>query len=119
MGVGTDNPASMVCSAAQLGAGGLGGGQGGGPGFGGGNGSGPGRRNFLDRDEATLKAVAAATGGTYYQAENAAQLHDVFAKLPSDIQNQREDHEISVWFVAAGALLAAGALGLSLRWNRT
>ena len=119
IGFGTDNPTSMVCSAAQLGAAGLGGGPGGGPGFGGGNGGGPGRRNFLDRDEPTLKAVAATTGGTYYQAQNAGQLHAVFAKLPSDIQNQHEDHEISVWFVAAGALLAAGALGLSLRWNRT
>jgi Ca-activated chloride channel family protein len=117
IGFGTDNPTAMVCSAEQLGAAGLGGGPGRGPGFGGGNGGG--RRNFLDRDEATLKAVAAATGGTYYQAENAGQLHDVFAKLPSDIQNQHEDHEISVWFVAAGALLAFAAFGLSLWWNRT
>ena len=57
------------------------------------------------RDETTLKAVAAATGGTYYAAEDADQLRDVFAKLPSDIQNQHEEHEISVWFVLAGALL--------------
>ena len=49
----------------------------------------------------------------------ADQLGDVFAKLPSDIQNQHEEHEISVWFVIAAALLVVGALGLSLRWNRT
>ncbi|MGZ4768091.1 MAG: VWA domain-containing protein [Ilumatobacteraceae bacterium] len=118
IGFGTDNPAAMVCSAAQLGAGAFEGGPGnGGGGFGGGNGGG--RRNFLVRDEATLKAVAAATGGKYYQAEDAGQLRDVFAKLPSDIHNQHEEHEISVWFVLAGALLAVGAIGLSLRWNRT
>lgn len=117
IGFGTENPTALVCSAAQLGAGGFDGGPGGGPGnggFGGGN-----RRNFLIRDEATLKAVAAATGGTYYAAEDAEQLRDVFAKLPSDIQNQHEEHEISAWFVLAGALLVVGALGLSLRWNRT
>ncbi len=117
IGFGTENPTAMVCSAAQLGAGGFDGGPGGGAGGGGFGGSG--RRNFLVRDEATLKAVAAATGGTYYAAEDADQLRDVFAQLPSDIQNQHEEHEISVWFVLAGAVLVLGALGLSLRWNRT
>jgi Ca-activated chloride channel homolog len=117
IGFGTDQPTALVCTAAQLGAGAFDGGPGsGGPGNGG---FGGGRRNFLDRDEATLKAVAAATGGKYFQAEDADQLHDVFAKLPSDIQNQHEEHEISVWFVFAGALLVVGAFGLSLWWNRT
>jgi Ca-activated chloride channel homolog len=117
IGFGTDQPTALVCSAAQLGAGGFDGGPGGGPGnggFGGNRG-----RNFLLRDETTLQAVAAATGGTYYAAEDAEQLREVFAKLPSDIQNQHEEHEISSWFVVASALLVAGALGLSLRWNRT
>jgi Ca-activated chloride channel homolog len=117
IGFGTDQPTELVCSAAQLGAGGFDGGPGGGPGSGGGFPGGG--RNFLVRDEATLKAVAAATGGTYYAAEDAEQLREVFAKLPSDIQNQHEEREISAWFVAAGALMAVGALGLSLRWNRT
>jgi Ca-activated chloride channel homolog len=116
IGFGTDQPTALVCTAAQLGAGAFEGGPGGGPGNGG---FGGGRRNFLDRDETTLKAVAAATGGKYYQAEDANQLHDVFAKLPSDIHNQHEEHEISVWFVLAGALLVVGSLGLSLWWNRT
>ena len=115
IGFGTDHATALVCSAAQLGAGGFDGG----PGNGGNGGFGGGRRNFLQRDETTLKAVAAATGGTYYAAEDADQLRDVFAKLPSDIQNQHEEHEISVWFVIGGALLVVGALGLSLRWNRT
>jgi Ca-activated chloride channel family protein len=115
IGFGTDHPTDLVCSAEQLGAGGFGGGFGGG----GGGGFGGGGRNFLTRDEATLKAVAAATGGTYYQAEDAEQLRDVFAKLPSDIQHQRQEREISVWFVIGGALLAVGAFGLSLWWNRS
>jgi len=114
IGFGTEEPTALVCSAAQLGAGSFDDGSGS-PGFGD-RGS---RRNFLIRDEVTLKAVAAATGGTYYAAEDADQLREVFAKLPSDIQNQHEEHEISAWFVLAGALLAVGAFGLSLRWNRT
>lgn len=119
IGFGTDHPTELVCSATQLGARDFdGGGQGGGGGFGGG-GNGDRRRNFLVRDETTLKAVAAATGGTYYAAEDADQLRAVFAKLPSDIQNQHEEHELSVWLVLTGALLAVVALGLSLWWNRT
>ena len=41
----------------------------------------------------------------------ADQLGDVFAKLPSDIQNQHEEHEISVWFVIAAALLGRRRAG--------
>jgi Ca-activated chloride channel homolog len=116
IGFGTDHPTDLVCSAEQLGAGGFGGG------FGGGGPGGPadrGGRNFLIRDETTLKAVAAATGGTYYQAEDAEQLTTVFAKLPSDVQHQREEREISVWFVMTGAVFVAAAFGLSLAWNRS
>ena len=106
-----------MCSAEQLGAGGFGGGGFGGGGFGGGGGGGG--RNFLTMDEATLKAVAAETGGMYYQAQDAQQLRDVFARLPSDIQHQHEEREISVWFVLAGGLLVVAAFGLSLWWNRS
>jgi Ca-activated chloride channel family protein len=65
------------------------------------------------------RGITPGSAGTYYAAEDADQLRDVFAKLPTDVHNQHEEHEISVWFVLAGALLVAGALGLSLRWNRT
>lgn len=58
-------------------------------------------------------------GGTYYVAEDADQLREVFAKLPRDIQNRHEEHEISAWFVLAGPLSAGGAFELSLPWNRT
>jgi Ca-activated chloride channel family protein len=126
IGFGTDNPAPLVCTPEQLGAGGFDGGGfgggfgGGGGGFGGGGGGfgGGGGRNFLAMDQQTLEAVAAQTGGTYYQAQDANQLRGVFAKLPADIQNQREEREITVWFVIVGALLAASAFTLSLLWNR-
>ncbi|MCU1502438.1 MAG: hypothetical protein JWM12_1792 [Ilumatobacteraceae bacterium] len=115
IGFGTDQPTALVCSAQQLGAGGFDGPPGGGRGPNGGGGG----RNFLTRDEATLQAVAAKTGGTYYQAQDAEQLNSVFAELPRAIEHQHEEREISVWFVIAGAILAMGALGLSSRWNRS
>ncbi len=117
IGFGTDHPMELVCSPQQLGAGSFDGGFRGG-GFGG-FGGGGGGRNFLVRDEATLRAVAAKTGGSYYQAQDAQQLRGIFAKLPSEIQHQHEEHEISVWFVLVGAGLALLAFTTSLWWNRS
>jgi Ca-activated chloride channel family protein len=113
IGFGTTNPTEMVCTRQQLGAdtfdeGGSGGGfvpGGGGP-------------QFLLIDEPTLRTVADMTGGSFYRAEDAAQLHDVFSGLPSQIELQKEDREISVVFASIGALLAIAAIGLSLLWNR-
>ena len=79
---------------------------------------GPLPRTFLVADEATLKKVAAATGGQYFKAENADQLGKVFADLPSRVETQKAKREISVVFAIAGALLAAAAVTLSLLWNR-
>ncbi len=68
-------------------------------------------------DEETLKQVSDLTGGIYYSAESAAELHEVFEELPTSLITRHETTEISVFFAAAGALLAALAVGLSLRWN--
>ena len=64
----------------QFGFGGTGGGGGGGGGF---------RRAI---DEETLMAVADATGGTYYPAESADELHTVFENLPTNLITQARDH---------------------------
>jgi len=93
---------------------------GGGPGrqFGGGGGGqfgGGGFRRGID--EATLKQVADVTGGAYYSAESAGELQDVFQKLPTYLITKHETSEVSVVFVALGALLAALAIVLSLRWH--
>jgi Ca-activated chloride channel family protein len=86
-------------------------GGGGGGQFGGGGGF---RRGI---DEATLKQVADMTGGAYYSAESAGELQDVFQKLPTYLITNHETSEVSVVFVALGALLAALAIVLSLRWH--
>ncbi len=97
---------------------------GGGPGgqfsgrqFGGGGGFG-GQGGFQRGiDEATLKQVADLTGGAYYSAESAGELQDVFQKLPTYLITKHETSEVSVVFVAIGALLAALAIIFALRWQ--
>jgi Ca-activated chloride channel family protein len=130
IGFGTTDPRQMACTRAQLGSdafrdGNFGGGGFRGGGFGGNFGGDPfggpgggGFRRFLVIDEPTLRAVADLTGGDYFRAENADQLHEVFLDLPTQIVLQNESLEISVIFTALGAFFALLAVGLSLWWNR-
>jgi Ca-activated chloride channel family protein len=122
IGFGTSQPASLSCSAQQLGGdnqrfggGGFGGGGGGG-GFGGGGG-GFGGGSPLRADNATLQKIAEQTGGMAYSAQDASQLRKVFADLPKDVTIQKRAHEVTARFVALGALLAAVAIGASIRWS--
>jgi len=91
----------------------FGGGPPGGFGFGGGGG-GNFRRGI---DEETLIQIADMTGGTYYSAESADELQEVFRNLPTYLITSHETTEISVVFVALGALLVALAIALSLIWQ--
>lgn len=88
----------------------FGGGRFGGGGFGGG-----GFRRGID--EETLKQVSALTGGTYYSAESADELQQVFQNLPTSLIVKHETTEISVAFAAFGALLAALAILFGLLWH--
>jgi Ca-activated chloride channel family protein len=85
-------------------------------GFGtGGGGGGGGFRRAID--EETLMAVADATGGTYFPAESADELHTVFENLPTHLITKPEIMEISVLFVALGAVLIALAVLLGQAWR--
>ncbi len=117
IGFGTANGAGNPFCSQQFqgggpldGSGGFGGGGVGGGGFGGG-----GFRRGIDED--TLRQVAEMTGGTYYSAESAGELQDVFQNLPTYLITKHETTEISVAFIAIGALLAAIAIGLALIWH--
>ncbi len=92
---------------------GFGGGQGSGNqgGFGGGGGF---NRGI---DETTLKQVADMTGGAYYSASSADELNNVFQNLPTYLIVKHETTEISVAFVALGALLAGLGIILGLMWH--
>jgi Ca-activated chloride channel homolog len=84
--------------------------------FGGGSfGGGGGFRRGIDED--TLIQIAEMTDGEYYQATSASELNEVFRSLPTYLITKQESMEISVWFAALGALLAATAILLSMLWN--
>lgn len=68
-------------------------------------------------DEPTLKMIAKMTGGEYFAAASADELQHVFDRLSSHTITQTETMEISVFFTALGALVAAIAIGLSLLWH--
>ncbi len=113
IGFGSLSPPSVVCTQQQLGSDVFGGG------FAGGfTGGGGGFRRFLLLDEPTLQGVADLTGGSYFRAEDAGQLLEIFMSLPAQITLQREDLEVSALFLLIGGVFALLAVGLSLRWNR-
>lgn len=88
---------------------------GGGQGFGGwGFGGGRFRRGI---DEETLMGIAEMTGGEYYSATSAGELHNVFKQLPTYLITREERSEISVAFTAAGMFLALLAIALSMVWH--
>jgi Ca-activated chloride channel family protein len=111
IGFGTTTPSPMACTGRQAGGWAAGGGPRGG--FGGGSG-----RNPRIIDEATLETVAEITGGQYYKAESADQLQGALDDLPSQVTVVRKHVDIASWFAGVGGLLVAGAVGLSLWWNR-
>ncbi len=120
IGYGTANGGSMEPTCAQqfLGRepnGGFGGGGGGTGGFGGGGGGGGGFRRGID--EATLKQIAALTGGEYYSAESAGQLEQVFTSLPMSLVVKHETTEVSVGLVLLSTVLLAGSLLLGRLWR--
>ena len=134
IGFGTDNPRELICGDTQIGADQFNSGQFGSDGVGGDSiggvagsfGGGGGRggeidertRALLSIDEPTLQAIAETTGGSYYRAEDAAQLVDVFAALPAAFELEPEEVEVSVWFTGAALVLVLSALALSFRFHR-
>jgi Ca-activated chloride channel family protein len=119
IGFGTANGAEFPrCPSQYLGNEPFGGGFGSGygSGFGGGYGGGAGgfRRGI---DEATLKKIAAMTGGTYYPASSASELQDVFRSLPTYLIARHEVSEVSFLYAGIGAALATLAIGLSMLWH--
>jgi len=110
IGYGTDNPASLACSSSQFGGFG-------GVGFGFGGGSG-GEGNPFEADYGALMQISRTTGGTFFRAQDADQLSRALAKLPAAFTIVRKHIDIASWFAAAGGLLIAAAVALSLWWNR-
>jgi Ca-activated chloride channel family protein len=84
-------------------------------GFGGFGGGGSGFRRAID--EETLIAIADVTGGTYFPAQSANELHTVFQSLPTGLITKHEVMEISVAFAALGVVLLTLAILLGQAWR--
>jgi len=75
-------------------------------------------RQFLVIDEPTLQGIAELTGGGYFKAEDAEQLAGVFGDLPSRVERQTKEVEVSVAFVILGAALTLLAIATALGRSR-
>lgn len=82
-----------------------------------GGGGGDYRRRGWGIDEASLKEIAAMTGGEYYTAGSANELKKVFDSLPRVLVSREETLEVSVAFAALAAALVAGAVLLAQLWH--
>ncbi|MGA2613072.1 MAG: VWA domain-containing protein [Spirochaetia bacterium] len=67
-------------------------------------------------DEATLKAIAGKTAGTYFKASSESDLHKIYENLSTRLMVEREKTEITALFVAAAAALLLIAGAFSLLW---
>lgn len=65
-------------------------------------------------DRETLGAIAEYTGAESFDAESASALEKVYAGLGSRVGRENQQREVTAFFVAAGALLLAGAAGVAL-----
>jgi Ca-activated chloride channel homolog len=69
-------------------------------------------------DPETLRAIAEASGGRAFTADDADGLAAVYERLGSQVATEREPREVTAAFAGGAlALVAAGSL-LSLRWFR-
>jgi Ca-activated chloride channel family protein len=73
---------------------------------------------FARVDEETLQAVAKATGGEFFRAQNAQDLANIYAKLSSRVALETRDTEVSVLMGLMALVLVVSSLGLSMVWLR-
>lgn len=76
-------------------------------GFGGG-------RMAVRPDPATLRAIAADTGGTAYQAQTASKVDSIYRVLGSRVATKATHREVSSWFAGAAAALLLSAMAAGL-----
>ncbi len=75
-----------------------------------------GRSIWVRLDEDTLREMAEVTGGNYFLARSVGQLRDVYRQLSRMIGWEYKPTEVTGVAAGAAALLALGAVGLSLFW---
>ncbi|WP_454726265.1 MULTISPECIES: VWA domain-containing protein [Cupriavidus] len=73
---------------------------------------------YMQLDETALRAVAALTGGEYFQAGSAADLSRVYRQLSARFALERRETEVGALLAGAAALLLVAACALSILWFR-
>lgn len=69
-------------------------------------------------DEPTLKTMASITKGQYFHAQSAGELTKIYQQLTTKLQTEKQETEISAFFVAGGVAFFLAATLLSLLWFR-
>jgi Ca-activated chloride channel family protein len=77
---------------------------------------GSGQRLAVPPDEATLRRIAALTGGQFFSAPTAADLQAVYQNIGSRVGFAEARQEVTAAFAAAGAVLLAAGGALALLW---
>lgn len=75
-----------------------------------------GETTTVDVNKATLRALATQTDGHAYEAEDSAQLSEVYESIGTSLGWRPESRDITSWFTALAALLALAGGALSLLW---
>jgi Ca-activated chloride channel homolog len=75
-----------------------------------------GRSMRVQLDETTLKAIATATDGRYFNASTAKDLQSIYQNLNTQLVFIKQQTEVTALFTAGALVLALAAGGLSLFW---
>ena len=75
-----------------------------------------GRSMRVQLDETTLKAIAQATDGKYFNATNASDLQSIYQNLNPQLVFHSQQTEITALFTGAALVIALAAGVLSLLW---
>jgi Ca-activated chloride channel homolog len=75
-----------------------------------------GRSMRVRLDETTLKAIAEATDGAYYNASTTADLEAIYKNLGMRVEFRRQQTEITAFFTGFALVVMLGAGVLSLLW---
>ncbi len=67
-------------------------------------------------NESSLADIAEVTGGSFYTAETAGELAEVYADLGTAVGYETEEQEITAWLVGLALVLMAATAAGSLAW---
>ena len=76
------------------------------------------RERPVPPDRETLRRLAAASGGRYFEADDSPELSEVYERLGSQVGKRDEQRDVSAAFAGGGAVLLLAGGVLSLHWFR-